>query len=465
MTRLSSEPRRLNLTRRFSVLFMLTIIPVAVLSGLILTRFQTDNMLRRDAVVTKEFVQSIIAEADRVHASVPSFDTPVIVHFLQRDLTESTKRLDELFQLIGKMPDVIRVNLFEPNGMVAWSSDHRLIGELFPMNYDLEEAFAGELVVEMGEPTGAKAEHAFLGEGNTTRFVETYVPLWDKNNERVLGVLEVYKAPRTLFAAIAYGEQLVWASTIVGGVVLLALLLLSVRNADTIIRRQQGQLVEAEAFATVGEMSSVIAHGFRNPLAAIRSSAELSLGDDLPDLVSGSLTDIMAETDRLEEWVKQLLLFSQSPNEDRSRVQMADVLQGSVEGFKSQSESRGIRVSYSPCDGLPEVEGNDATLGQVISGLIANAIEAMPSGGHLDVGQRVTRDRRFVEITIADTGPGITPEQERMVFQPFVTSKSSGLGLGLALARRIVERHGGAIELARGEPRGTIATIRLPVAY
>ncbi len=172
----------------------------------------------------------------------------------------------------------------------------------------------------------------------------------------------------------------------------------------------------------------------------------------------------MSETDRLEDWVRQLLNFSGSQNEDRSRVQTADVLQGSVEGFKGQLESRGIRVSYSPNDALPEVEGNSAALSQVINGLIANAIEAMPGGGQLDVGQRVTRDRRFVEITIADTGPGITPDQERKVFQPFVTSKGSGLGLGLALARRIVERHGGVIGLARGEPHGTIATVHLPVA-
>ena len=63
------------------------------------------------------------------------------------------------------MPDVIRVNVFEPDGKVAWSSDHRLIGKQYPKNDDLEAAFAGELVVEMGEPTNAKAEYAFLAEG------------------------------------------------------------------------------------------------------------------------------------------------------------------------------------------------------------------------------------------------------------------------------------------------------------
>ena len=280
----------------------------------------------------------------------------------------------------------------------------------------------------------------------------------------MLGVLEVYKTPRTLFAAIASGQQLVWASGVGGGIVLLALLLWIVRNADTIIRRQQGQLVEAEAFATVGEVASAIAHGFRNPLASIRSSAEVSLEIDVPDPVKGSLVDIMAETDRLEGWVRQLLTYSRSDSGEQSRVHVADVVRTSLEGFKGQSEARRIGVAYNPRDDLPEVEVNGAALGQVINGLIANAMEAMPSGGDIEVEQRVTRDHRFVEITIADTGPGITPEQEQHVFEPFVTSKNSGLGLGLALARRIVERHGGAIELARGKPRGTIATIRLPVA-
>ena len=172
----------------------------------------------------------------------------------------------------------------------------------------------------------------------------------------------------------------------------------------------------------------------------------------------------MAETDRLERWVRQLLTYSRPENGDQSRVHVADVVRTSLEGFKGQSETRGIGVAYNPRDDLPEVDGNGAALGQVINGLIANAMEAMPSGGDSEVEQRVTRDHRFVEITIADTGPGITPEQEQHVFEPFVTSKNSGLGLGLALARRIVERHGSVIDLARGMPQGTIATIRLPVA-
>ena len=147
MAKPGQNPARLNLTRRFTMLFMLTIGVISVLSGLILTRFQAENMLRRDAVVTKEFVQSIIAEADRVHSLKPSSsETPAIEHFLRRDPTESTKRLDDLFRLVGAMPDVIRVNVFEPDGTVAWSTDHRLVGMLFPTNHDLEEALAGELV-------------------------------------------------------------------------------------------------------------------------------------------------------------------------------------------------------------------------------------------------------------------------------------------------------------------------------
>lgn len=460
-----SGRRRASLTRRFSVLFILTIALIAVLTGLILTRFQADNMLRRDAVVTKEFVQSIVAEADRVHTlGQHSGQSAALARFLQGDTTESTERLDELFNLIGQMPDVIRVNVFGRDGKIAWSSDHRLVGKTFPTNHHLDAAFGGDLIVETGRPSDGKAEYQFFAEGSTSRFVETYVPLWDRGGTRVLGVFEVYKIPSTLFSAIAMGEQLVWMSGIVGGVVLLALLLWIVRNADTVIRRQQSQLFEAEAFATIGEVSSAIAHGFRNPLAAIRSSAEVSMGDDLPDGVRGSLTDIIAESDRLEAWVRQLLIFSRPGSGTIERVTVAKLLRDSIDGFRVQSECRGIRVACGRRDDQAEVEGNGAALGQVFNGLIANAIEAMPSGGELDVEQRVTRDKRYVEIKITDTGPGIAPEQKQMVFQPFVTTKSAGLGLGLALAQRIVERHGGVIDLVRGKPRGTVAKIRLPVA-
>lgn len=218
----------------------------------------------------------------------------------------------------------------------------------------------------------------------------------------------------------------------------------------------------AERLATAGEMASAVAHGLRNPLASIRSSAELAQRLRSPERVHELLDDIMVQSDRLEHWVRQYLSMVE-PHDSHPRCELGPVLTEVHGNFASQLERQAILWQVSLAPGLPSVAIGPVLLEQVLNGLVTNAIQAMPDGGEIAVTARPASDGA-VELRVADSGPGMTPEQLAQAFTPFTTSKATGLGLGLALARRILERHRASITLTSEPGRGTVALLRLPPA-
>ena len=228
------------------------------------------------------------------------------------------------------------------------------------------------------------------------------------------------------------------------------------------MRVQQDRLVATETLAAIGEMASAVAHGLRNPLATIRSSAELSLEERLPDPVRESLTDIVVQSDRLDTWVRELLGSMRSNAIEFEALRINDIVKESVDLASAELARRGVDLSLQLEDSLPGVRGNSTALRQVVHSLVSNAAEAMHDGDKLRVSTRSDANDRAVLVEVYDTGSGIPEGQMQRVFQPFFTSKGTGLGVGLSLAKRIVERHRGSLQLAQPKAGGTIATIKLP---
>ena len=371
---------------------------------------------------------------------------------------------------LSNLPDVLRANLYLANRQLHWSSDSSLIGKQFSDNPELDQALAGSLVIneETGEghhePT--KREHANLvgssGE-NTNYFVEIYVPIWDQNHTKVLGAVELYKRPQALFEAIQLGRRILWAGAVGGAMFLYLMLYWIISRADALIRNQQTRLVESERLAAVGELGSAVAHGIRNPLAAIRSSAELALEGDT-GLSRDAASDIMAETDRLEIWINELLSYSRPVGGKAETVDLAAVLKRAFEGFGREMERRNIeRTSQIPST-LPAVVGDSMLYGQVFNSLLANAVEAIQKQGSVVLTAALSDDGKRVRVTLRDNGPGMTGEQLAKAFRPFFTTKTKGLGVGLPLAKRIVERFGGKIEIDSESGRGTTVDLEFAVA-
>jgi signal transduction histidine kinase len=335
------------------------------------------------------------------------------------------------------------------------------VGKPVGDNDELDEALTGQLAVESGVAT--KAEHLHgerpVGDARTRYFVEIYVPVWDEARAKIVGVVEIYKTPDSLFATIHEGERLIWLISSGGGAVLYLALFWIVRRADRIMRNQQARLLEAERMAAVGEMASAVAHAIRNPLAGIRSSAELALdGDGLS--FREPAEDIVAEVDRVEDWVRELLTYARPVDGASEAVDLNAVAQKSVATYGREMAKRRITVDAALASDLPPVRAEAGMLGQALNSLVANALDAMQDGGRLTLASATDGLRREVELRLTDTGSGMGPEELARIFRPFYTSKSKGLGLGLPLAKRIIERYGGRLSVHSERGCGTTIAIR-----
>jgi two-component system, NtrC family, sensor histidine kinase HydH len=414
--------------------------------GLALARLVKERLLSRDAEVTMEFVQSIVR-------------TDATARYFTSASDGVNPALEDTLRHFAEMPDVLRANVYSTDKRVIWSSDSRLVGRHFPQNDELVGALEGKLEYESGVVSKEEhkaAAHKF-SESGVNYFVEIYVPVQDAAG-KVVGVVELYKTPDALFAAIRDSERAVAVGAAGGALLLYVVLLGIVRRADRIMRDQQRRLLEGERLATVGEMAAAIAHAIRNPLSAIRTSVEVAL-DREPEAFREPAEDIIAKVDKVEEWVRELLAFSRPGSVRRVALDLEAIARKSMTACQRDIERLGVRLETAFVQPAPVASGDPIVVEQVLVSLITNALDAMPRGGTLTLS--TGPHARGAEIRVQDTGEGIAAEDLAFVFVPFFTSKARGVGLGLPLAKRMVERMGGSLEIESRVGVGTTAHVRL----
>jgi heavy metal sensor kinase len=218
------------------------------------------------------------------------------------------------------------------------------------------------------------------------------------------------------------------------------------------------------------------AHELRTPLAAIRSSVEVALsGDRSSDEYEELLVDVIEECEALEALVNQLLLLSETesvlPTSKFAVVDLSELTAKSVDMFAGVADVRGVDLQAGVLSRAP-VRGNPTHLRQVLNNLIDNAVKYTPAGGSVRVDVRVDRGGQQVLLTVADTGQGISPEEQRHIFERFYRAESSrsrtpgvgGTGLGLSICQSVVHIHGGEISFQSEPDRGATFTVTLPLA-
>lgn len=443
--------RSFNLIRWFSLTAMVSIALVNLVGASVFSRFLTDRMIRQEAEITAGFVRSIVATEDAYA-------------YFDGSQNATASQLQGFLDHLNRMPGVLRTNVYSADRRMLWSSDRSLIGQRFERNDELEEALKADLVIHSGITDPAhlpKSEHQHLASSGK-QFVESYIPIFDVLGHRVVGVVELYKVPRELFEAIETGVRLIWLGTAAAGIFLYAALFWIVHRAHRIMEAQEDQLIENESLAVVGEMGSAVAHGLRNPLASIRSSAELSLESQLPPEARESAHDIITQVDRLEGWIRQLLTYAKPSHANLAAVNLNAVLEESLGNYARDLERHHIKASLKLASDLPSIRGDMAILCQLIGSLIANSAEAMGSGGEITLSSRLDPGGRVI-AEVRDNGPGITPKNMALIFKPFFTSKAKGLGLGLPLVRRVVERLGGSVDVDSNPGQGTTVRLNLPL--
>ena len=232
---------------------------------------------------------------------------------------------------------------------------------------------------------------------------------------------------------------------------------------DITDRRELEERVEnARRVESLGQVAATVAHEFNNVLMAIQPVA------DLLGFRHGGSADIAALASRLTAAVQRgrviagrILRFAHPAQPARQRTRLGPWLSAAAEELRSVVGA-GIRIETCAGDGL-EAEADPQQLHQLLTNLVLNAADAMQHGGTISIGvARVTRDSPWLEISVADSGPGIPPEVRSRIFEPFFTTKPKGTGLGLALCQQVATAHGGTIRAESRPERGTAVIVRLP---
>ncbi len=203
--------------------------------------------------------------------------------------------------------------------------------------------------------------------------------------------------------------------------------------------------------ASLGELSASVAHEIRNPLFGMMLSAEvLQTKMDPDDSRLRLLENLRRDAERMKNVVENLLQLSRSYKPRVESCDVGDLVRKSVQSVHSSLKKNDIRVRVRAAPGCRANLGADLVQ-QVFRNIVLNAVDASPPGSALEIAVDLHEEADSVSVTFKDQGAGIAPEMLGKLFEPFVTSKHNGLGLGLAVSKRIMDAHGGTIE-ARGEP-------------
>jgi two-component system NtrC family sensor kinase len=227
------------------------------------------------------------------------------------------------------------------------------------------------------------------------------------------------------------------------------------------LRETQEQLIQSAKLAAIGELASNVAHEINNPLTSIIGFAELSKEEDDMEAIRKGLEIIEKESLRARDIVKQLLGFARKKPLQLTEVKINDVAKEVVVLSSSQARMGRVKVIEEYGD-VPVTTGDIDQLKQVFLNIITNAVHAMPDGGSITI--RTSTLGEYILVSMTDTGHGISNEVRQRIFEPFFTTKKEkGTGLGLSISYRIIQDHGGRIDVESEEGKGTTFIIRLPV--
>ena len=238
------------------------------------------------------------------------------------------------------------------------------------------------------------------------------------------------------------------------------------------LNRAHDHVLHVEKMASLGKMAAVVAHEVNNPLSGILTYAKLlrkwvgtgQVAKEKHDEAMECLDLIATESRRCGDLIKNLLTLSRTAPMNVQFSDLHRLIDRCLLLVRHQLEMGGVELQLRRAENFPLVSCDPAQIEQVLLALIMNAIDAMPRGGNLWIETRLSGDESEVEILVRDDGAGIDPEVLEHIFEPFLTTKERGhgVGLGLAISRGIVERHNGRIEVQSELGKGTTFTVSLP---
>jgi signal transduction histidine kinase len=231
------------------------------------------------------------------------------------------------------------------------------------------------------------------------------------------------------------------------------------------LHQREREVLRAEQLAAVGQVAAGVAHELRNPLTSVKMLVQTGLEGPAPTgLPPEDLGIIEHEVRRMEACIQTFLDFARPPNAERRNTDLVAVVRRALALVEGRARRQQVKVTAGLPPGPVELLIDGGQIHQVLVNLLLNALDALPHGGqvHLEL-LGPTPDAPVLTLRVHDTGPGIPASIKPRLFEPFVSGKETGLGLGLSISRRLVEAHGGTIRGENDPHGGAVFTFTLPV--
>ncbi|OIM88558.1 PAS domain-containing sensor histidine kinase, partial [Bradyrhizobium elkanii] len=303
--------------------------------------------------------------------------------------------------------------------------------------------------------------------GEHDRYLERYLTTGER---RIIGIGRIVVGERsdgsTFPMELAVGEAKVRGERFFTGFIRD---LTERRAQERRLQELQSELVHVSRLTAMGEMASSIAHEINQPLSAITNymrGARALLASEVPDAtrIRDALERAAQQALRAGDIIKRLREFVAKGETQQSLESPATLLEEAVALALLGAKEQGVRVAIRSDRDMPPIIVDKIQIQQVVLNLVRNAIEAMASGPRRELTVGVSKTNGVATFSIADTGPGISPDIADRLFQPFVTTKEQGMGVGLSICRTIIESHGGRIDVMPNAGGGTVFQFILPFA-
>jgi len=226
------------------------------------------------------------------------------------------------------------------------------------------------------------------------------------------------------------------------------------------------KLIQAEKLASIGRISASIAHEIRNPLTSVKLNIQKVLeSEHLENLEKNHLEISREGISQIEKFIKEMLNFTRVTQLNFDRFSIVQVIDEAVKMMADHIQTKNIKLNRDFKEGIPHVLVDGDKLRQVLLNILQNSCDAIDDGGEIRIGLSMVerKQEKKIRIEISDSGCGIAEGDWETVFEPFYTTKSSGIGLGLANARKIIEHHNGSIKVIKREDTGSAFEIIIPL--
>lgn len=243
-------------------------------------------------------------------------------------------------------------------------------------------------------------------------------------------------------------------------------LIVDMDQAHTELEHSREQIMQSEKMVQVGRLAAGVAHSVRNPLTSVKMRLfSLERGLKLDAMEKEDFEVIAEEIGHIDTILSNFLEFARPPKLQKQLVRLSDVVDNTYQLIRHRIDSYGFQFNIVRDDRLPAIEADAEQLKEVLMNLIFNSCEAMTEAGEITITEKIitVESNEMAVMEISDSGPGIPEHMRESIFEPFFTSKAEGSGLGLSIAKRIVEEHGGFIQLTRSDSQGTAITVGLPI--